>query len=670
MNIYLIIGIISLIFAMFLASIAILSSRKKDFKKVTNKSRQNLFKMRMYKILSRNFVTRPLLSQIRQRLEMVSVLNEWEIRKKVVEIFSLLFMLFLVLISLVLNFTRSIFMFIGVFFLIWLCFELITDLYVNRIKNRLLKGQIRLNDLIRHEYFNSKMIDEAVYVSASLLGSKEYETFIQAQKIYDVLTSKDVEKNIIQYNELAPNKFLKMLLGLCYMTMEYGDSMDEGHSVFMKNLSDLTAEIRLELSKRERVSRGIFSLNFICLSPLIFISPIRAWASNYFLPLKIFYESKGGIFLKILSILLVLFSFVAIRKIGQFNKTIYEEADRVWLKNIYRKYMKSLVDYFGRLNNVSEYKKIRVRLVKTFTRHTPETFMTQKILLFIVTLVIMLGLFSFMSINEKNKVLNEPSLGEHFLAAKIDDETLQRAIDLTSEDNKRLEKLVGARTYEEVLEILSMEKMTREQAIITAKRLYSKLEILNRPVLVWEEVVIALIVSLLFYYLPDINLGLRRKILAVEVDDEIAGFDSIILMLMYHKNLSIVDILEWLEMYSVTFKGAINDCINDFSSGSTEALSDLARATDNERFLRILSGLMAASEDISVKEAFYELVQDKQYFLEKRKILNEDLIAKKINAGKLFGFLPVYGFILLYMVLPMVICAMNDMEKYFNMIKL
>ncbi len=663
-------GVISLIGAVFLAFIAILNGRKKDVKKAEKRVGTTVLKMKLYKFLSRAFLSKYILAQVRSRLEMIAVLNEREIRKKVVEIFLILFALTSLVLVLVAVFTRSAFMVLGAVFLMGFCFELLTDIYVSKIKNKLLRGQIRLNDLIRHEYFNSKMIDEAVYVSASMLSSNEHETFIQAQKIYDALTSKDVEKSIIQYNDLAPNKFLKMLLGLCYMTMEYGDSVDGGSSVFMKNLSDLTGEIRLELSKRERVSRGIYSLNFIALSPLIFISPIRTWASNYFIPLKVFYESKGGIILKMLSVLLVFISFIAIRNLGQFNRTIYEEGDRRWIKNIYKKYLKSSVDFLSALDKPVKYNKIRQGLVKTFSRHSPETFMTEKFMLFVSALIIMLALFSFMSINEKNNVLNKPSLPEYFLGGSLDDVSLQKAQELTLRDNEHLEKMTGVGTYEELVEILSEEKLSEEQVLISARRLFSKVKILNRPVLIWQEVFISLLIALFFYYLPDMNLMLRRKILAVEVDDEIAGFDSIILMLMHHKRLSIIDILEWLEMYSVTFKGGINDCINDFSSGGVEALAALGRLSDNERFLRIVSGLMAASEDISIKEAFYELVQDKQYFLEKRKLLNEEIIEKKINAGKLFGFLPVYGFIVLYMVLPMVICAMNDMERYFTMMNL
>lgn len=670
MDIYLILAGVCLIVASVLLLIILLHGKGRKIKKEQNNKGVSVLKLSLYQRLSKFFLTRGIIHQIRSRVEIVGVLNERTIRKRVVEIFSLLFILVFCVFVLVLLLSKSFMMLFIAGSLLWLCFEVFIEIYVNRVKNKLLRDQLKLNDLIRHEYFNSMMVDEAIYLSCSKLSEKEHGIFIQGQKIYDVLLSKDVEKSIIEYNEVAANKYLKMLLGLSYMTLEYGDSKEDGTSVFLKNLSDLSAEIRIELTKRERINRGLFSLNFIALVPVLFINPISSWASKYFLPLEVFYSSRMGIALKLLSILFVFLGFMGLRTLSNFNKKSHADSGKKFLEKLYKKYLRGLVDYIGALKNKRQYDSIKKKLGGVLSKHSPQTFITEKILSFSLALIASLLILISVNVNEINRVKTQPSMPEHFLGGSLSEEEKELSIEITRQDNILLENMDRAWTKEMIISSLGSEKISDAQKQIKAERLFKKKEIIYGYRLDWKDVLVAILIAFIFYYLPDLSLLYRKKILRLEIEDEIAGFDSIIAMLMSHNSLTVLDVLEWLEMYSKVFKGEISDCINDYSSGSDKALLKLASASENERFRRIIASLITASDDLSLKEAFYELESDKEYYLEQRKILNEEIIEKKINMGKVFGFLPVYSLIILYMVIPMIIVALRDMNKYFNQLKM
>ncbi len=670
MNLYLILAVFFILSAVLLMLVQLLYGKGKGIKKEKSNKGVSVLKLNLYQKLSKLFLTREIIYQIRSRVEIVGVLNERTIRKRVVEIFLALFILVFSVFILVFLISKSLLMMFIAGVLLWLCFEVFIEIYVNRVKNKLLRDQLKLNDLIRHEYFNSMMVDEAIYLSCSKLSEKEHEIFIQGQKIYDVLVSKDVEKSIIEYNEVAANKYLKMLLGLSYMTLEYGDSKEDGKSVFLKNLGELSAEICIELSKRERINRGLFSLNFIALLPILFINPISSWASKYFLPLEVFYQSRTGIALKLLSILFVFVGFLGLRTLSNFNKKNYAENSKKFLEKIYKKYLRNLVDYIGALKNKRQYDNINKRLGGVLSKHSPETFITEKILSFILALVAVLFILISINLSEINRVKTEGSLPEHFLGGSLSEEEEKLSIEISRQDNILLENMNRAWTKEMIISSLDGEKLSDVQKEIKAERLYKKKEILYGYRLDWKDVLIAILIASSFYFLPDVTLLYRKKILRLEIEDEIAGFDSIIAMLMSHSSLTVLDVLEWMEMYAKVFKGEISDCINEYSSGSDKAFLNLAKVSNNERFRRIISSLITASDDLSLKEAFYELESDKQYYLEQRKILNEEIIEKKINMGKVFGFLPVYSLIVFYMVLPMIIVSLGDMNKYFNQLKI
>jgi hypothetical protein len=86
---------------------------------------------------------------------------------------------------------------------------------------------------------------------------------------------------------------------------------------------------------------------------------------------------------------------------------------------------------------------------------------------------------------------------------------------------------------------------------------------------------------------------------------------------------------------------------------------------DHPEMKKIMYQLAIASEDISILEAFDELVQDKSYYIERRQWLNEQIINRKIIFGQNIGFLPAYSLIVLYMIVPMIMSSIQELEKFF-----
>ena len=94
----------------------------------------------------------------------------------------------------------------------------------------------------------------------------------------------------------------------------------------------------------------------------------------------------------------------------------------------------------------------------------------------------------------------------------------------------------------------------------------------------------------------------KNKIRAMEKEDEVMQFQSIILMLMYIERIDVETILEWLERYAYAFKEPISTCLNNYEAGAVEALEDLKDSVPNKEFQRMVDGLISSVERIPVKE--------------------------------------------------------------------
>lgn len=627
------------------------------------------FYQRAYIVLGRFLLTRKLTKDIRIRMEIVHNDSEKFVRKRVVLLSLQIYIGLLVIWLVFALFSKELYLFILFVCLSFMLSEVVVDFLVVRLRNQLLNQNIHFNEQLRQKYYEFKTIDEAIYeVCHSDYGGRaqNYMT-VQGLKILEILTSKDVENEIEKYYEVAPNNYLKMLMGLCYLTMEYGDSEVDHQSVFMKNLSYLSDEIRMEVTKREQLNYALKSLNGIVLLPLFFIGPIKQWAGKSFRPLAVFYESPKGFLFESLMIALVVISFIALRKVQQFDERkttgfvgkpwelkVFNEQ---WLK-ILRPFMPSDESPKGRAKTVWLRQQGKVI--------TYELYYIRKWLIGFTFFLIGMAVIGGMHVVAYQNIWTKPTMEASFLGGQLSEEDQVLAMEKTQFDNGWLRQSVSENPEKLSKALETSLQVESAEAQIIAQRIYDKKMKLNNLYLKWYELILAMALGGIGYYVLDIWMIFQERIRKMEMADEVAGFQTIILMLMHHQRVSVIELLEWMELFSFAFKGSIQTCLNDASHGLELALLKLQEKTDYEPFKRLVEQLHMAADELSIEQAFDELEAEKHYHLQIRKTANERLVAKKIALGQTIGFLPVYGLIILYMIVPMLTSSISEMDAYFK----
>ncbi|MFP4697397.1 MAG: hypothetical protein ACLFMO_01680 [Eubacteriales bacterium] len=641
-------------------------------KQKNKKAPQIYFKI--YKMVRKNKLTKGLVKKIRARLEIVHDYSEQQIRRTTVKIFIKMSVIMILLIGTFITITSNLLLVILFSVTVYFFAETTLDYFVDRLKNRLLKQQIEFNDRIRHKYYELKMVEEAIYESSQDVSKDNFEIGIQGIKMYDVLMAKDVEKEMMRYNEMAPNKYLKMLLAISFMTKEYGDTkLDDGASLFMKSLNYLNSEIRLEVIKRERINAVLKSLSFIVLLPLFFIEPARNWASNNFVPLQKFYQSKMGFVFQVVIIMIVILCFFLIRRIQRTG----EKEERYYVKKpfehiLYDKWFCKWIDKIKPKKSTHKYFKIVALLKQSNSGHTIESFYTRKIIMGLVFLITSFILILSLKQMNKHNVLYEPTIPSGFLGGKLSQEEQKKSMEITNYDRQVINKVGHNTTIDKIIDYISKtEQIQNEDALnIQANRIYTKIELINNEYLKWWEVTICLILFLLGYKIPNIMVAIQRNLRKIDMEDEVSQFQTILLILMHIKRISVYEMLEWMELFSINFSEPIANAMNNYNSGVLEALEKLKEEAPYPPFTHIVDNLKLAEGDLSVKEAFDELESEKAYYQDLRKMTNEKIIYRKQWVGQIIGFLPLYGLIILYLMIPMIVNSISEMRKYFNELNL
>ena len=629
----------------------------------------------LYQKLYTKYIKTPFLKRylfkIRRRLEIINVDDEYLTRKQTSQILTkaLLIIIPLTLIIILIAKSNALLLSILLIFELFII-DTLVDGMVDKMDNRLLQQQIDFFAEIRHAYHEYNMVEEAIYQVAQ--DDENVEMARQAEKIYEILISNDPESELEKYYDVAPNSYLKEFAGISYLTKEFGDRKVEKTSLYLKNLNNISQEMQLEILKRDKLDYVFQSLSVISILPLLALEPIKNWAVSQFSFTSSFYLGKQGMIVQILIVILTFLCYTLTRKLkDNGSTTIDTRATNPWQEKLYKlPVIKQLVDCFIPKDGTKERRRLTNLIKDSATKDKIQWIYVSRISLTIIAFVGSLLVFTQLHKIEIDYIYTQPT-STYNIVGEMSDKNLKSAQQLTESDNKFLNKFRGktATTLEDIEKAMSRSEdyatSTDDEIEVAAKRVLEKLRKINSEYLSWFEMLLAMVFALVGYNLPIWLLYFQAKMRKMEMEDEVMQFQTIILMLMRIERVNVEMILEWLERYSKIFKEPLAKCINNYESGSWEALEQLKDDVNYKDFIRIVESLQAAVEKIPIADAFDELDSEREYYQAKRKESNERLISKKGMIGKVIGFAPMVCLFVGYLIIPLVLIGLTSMNSSF-----
>ena len=612
------------------------------------------------------------LLKLRRRLEILNIDDEYLTRKQASQILTKGLVIVIPLTILIIALTYTNFMLLGILIIFEIfIMDSMIDGMVDKIDNNLLKQQISFFGEIRHAYHEFNMVEEAIYQTAQ---DNELEVSRQAEKIYEILISDDPEMELEKYYDIAPNSYLKEFAGISYLTKEYGDRKQNGASLYLKNLNNITQEMQLEILKRDKLDYVFQSLSVISIVPMLFLETIKNWSVDQFSFTKSFYMGKQGMIVQILVIVLTFICYTLTRKLkdnGSVN-TKTQNTENPWQEKLYRKKpIKKFVDLFMPKEGTKDYRKQKDLLKDAASPLKLSWVYVNRIVLFIVVFIASIIIMVYLHKLQVDYIYTEPT-SNYDLMGDMGEADEQRAIERTKVDNVFLDKFRGnlKTTQNDILKAMKRSKYyegaTDETLATDAERIYGKLQTINGEYLKWFEILIGLVFGLIGYAFPILLLIFQKKMRQMEMENEVMQFQTIILMLMRIERVNVEMILEWLERYANIFKEPISKCVNNYEAGAWEALEQLKEDISYQDMIRIVESLQAAVEKIPIVEAFDELDTERDYYQAKRKESNDRLISNKGLIGKGIGFAPMVCMFVGYLIAPLVFIGLTSMSSSFS----
>ena len=683
---YYIMGIVGGLFALIVIAYLIIRSKtnKGDMKKIRqlregtkqNKFSSDVIYQKLYNFYTSVPVFKRYVLKIRRKLEIIHMQDEYKTRRQASKIITQALCIIIPVTIAVIVFANS----DPLLLVILLLFELflietIMSGMIDKYDTKLLKQQIDFFAEIRHAYHEFNMVEEAIY---EVSQNDELEVSVQGQRIYEILISEDPETELEKYYDVAPNSFLKEFAGISYLTREFGDRTDkDGASLYLKNLNNITEEMQLEILKRDKLDYVFQSLSVIAILPVLCMAPLKNWAVSNFSFTAQFYQGKGGLMVQIALVVLTFVCYYLTRKIKDTGsiKVDFKDQNKVWQIKLYQKpIVKKIMDLLIPKKNTKEHRVITKLMKEASTKQKIETLYVNKVVICLVTIILTIALFTLGHKIALNYVYTEPT-SDYNLLGSLNERDTAEALKVTEAQNVALKEFKGKlkTTQEEVEAFLPKVDYYKNKSDgdikVAAEQVMNKLKIINGESFKWFELLIAFIFGYLGYCTPTWLLMFQKKLRALEMENEVMEYQTIILMLMKIERVNVEMILEWIERYSNIFREPISKCVNNYESGAWEALETLKDEIAFPQLIRIVESLQAAVEKIPIREAFDELDNERDYYQAKREESNERLIKKKGMIGKVIGFAPMVGLFVGYLIIPLVAIGMTAMTSSFTSIQ-
>ena len=294
---------------------------------------------------------------------------------------------------------------------------------------------------------------------------------------------------------------------------------------------------------------------------------------------------------------------------------------------------------------------------------------TRRIIMGLLAFLMGLVLFIGLNLNNAYRILHVPEIPKGYLGGRLSDADYEKMKEITDLDREIL-TMVGKKPDAALIREALAEKGIRDKAAqdLAVARILEKSRRLGYCRFKWYELLLCILLFFLGYQVPVLSLRFLKSVRRIDMEEETAQFQTIILMLKDMNRIHAEEILEWMEMFSAQFRDPIQKCLANFSSGSGEALDQLKEDVSFPPLAGIIENLQLANEELGVQKAFEELEDEMRYNQEKRKKLNEHIVESKKNLGNLVGFLPVYSLITLYLIIPMIVTGLQSMAAFYEQI--
>lgn len=457
------------------------------------------------------------------------------------------------------------------------------------------------------------------------------------EEIYLILTDNDGESRLEEFYNLVPFQMLQTFAGVCHLLNDVGDeATDTGSSAFRESVELLKMECDMDIRKADYQRKKFEGLQWFPLIPLLLLGLIKWFFTSSIPGTSVLYNGMFGYVVQSLVIILSTIGFYYIANTNTPSVVSQDDRSDFILRLLGRKRFRGFV------HTLLPHKvKITSRLTKlidnSLSSKNIEYLYAAKFVAAVVaffTTLILLGVFTITTREfTYNSIQSTSLLGTSPMTLAEE----QRMLDL---DKRILSRPQPPRERDLELEIQSLfSDMTPMDQADHVDRIIQKYDNYKNARFYWWFVLIAYFVAYLGWNTPEINLMFRKSLVKAEASEDVLQLQTMLYVLMF-TNLNTWDTLYWLGKQSKIHHDVLVYAFHEYTSDPDLALERLKDTSTVPEFERMCDQLESTISDISLREAFASLLNDRAHMMAMREVAQKYTVDKKRVKSTKFAWAP------------------------------
>lgn len=648
---FMMIIIILAIVPLALVAIKIFSPKKRSTYTPTDKYAKINKRHRLY---ANNFFTRKSYMRIHEMLANLSIYNFQEIRLYAVKYFEMstlcLVGIWLIGTYIFRDFVSSIL----ILLFAYMMKNRYIDKNVDKARRKMLDEFSMTLSSLREEYTRLGNISDA-------LAECEKGQLVQSQMndIYNICTAVDGEDLLNEFYSKCQFRQLKTLAAVCYILNDTGDTIDEhGNSAFRTDVSLIKDEVDLEVRKNTLIKIKFGSLEYLPVAPIFAIRAVESFFMDSIPGTVAMYNGILGYVSKITICMLSLMGFYIIANIN--SEQYVRSNDRIeFIDNLLKKHWFDDIVTNVQTKNSKTLAQLNEKLRGCLSSKDIHYLYAEKVV-FSSILCAMVLLGSILMVNTART----------FMYENVKTMSLTGGFDYTEEEyanmytyDCKLMEMDSLPTDDTIANDLApiLPKASEFQRLEEVERIKTKYNKYHNTYYRWYYVLVCYLIGILGWNLPELLLKFRAFMVKSEAEEDVLQMQTIIASVM-GTSLDTFSVLYWMEKNSSVHKEALLYCYHEYAQDAEMALERLKQKSTVAEFNHMCDKLISTIHQITVKDAFADLIVERNHVMKIREMVQESTIDNKRALASPLALSPLYALAFLHILAPIGILGFQEFK--------
>ena len=531
------------------------------------------------------------------------------------------------------------------------------DQNVEKARRQLLNEFSSTLSSLREEYTRLGNIPDAI---AECEKGKLLQS--QMEDIYSICTAVDGEDRLNEFYAKCQFRQLKTLAAVCYILNDTGDVVDaRGQSSFKVDIGLIKDEVDLEVRKNTMIHIKFNMLEYLPIVPLFCVSIVQNFFMNNIPGTSVMYNGLLGFISRFSIVILAIIGFYVITNINSEQYVRSNDrmdiVDNLLQKRWYKRIVQNVATKKGKV-----ILKINNKIRGCLSSKDVEYIYGEKVLFSTICFVFALIASVIMVISARQFIYNNTkslslvggttySLEEYDRLFEYDCSVMEKT-SLETDDvmSSQLSSVLPNATEFTRLEEVSRIKLKYEKYHNTYYR--------------WWYVLICYGIGMAGWFIPEFLLKFRAYMVKAEAEEDVLQMQTIIAAVM-ETSLDTMSVLYWMEKNSSVHQHALRYCYHEYASDPELALNRLKSKSTVAEFHHMCDKLITTIHQISVKEAFADLVPERAHIMRIREMVQEQTINSKRMIASPLALAPIFALAGLHILAPVGILGFAEFTKAF-----